>query len=537
MNSLQYWVLVTLLNVTTVFALSPSSTSPCPDSNTAEIYFDNNEDTSDAEHDKRRHQLSEGVGIALSGGGTRAVALSEGQLGMFMHKEEYRQQITRVSATSGGAWAIVPYYMLEAEQQKVFLGHTASGLEQLYWGSPDDKSRYNIAWMDPARLASAPQRLSYYSAGLSFFLSWHYPFIFPGFQGWRNLLADATLEPYHLERNAPYNPEQLAGKTNNTELIVNAYLKGKQGEKIPFQMTPDRVGGTRTQFQEADHAVAPCGFNRKPVSSKISCYGQHCRVSLKPGKGLTASEVMATTGANYVDKLPYSLFPPKFTYLEPDRKKQTVEADSRIFADSGNEDFVSIMPLLHRGQKKIIAFVNTAIPLKQGTSGVIGMEKVIPSYFGVIPDESAEMADYSEFKEDSSLSKKDCTTLSSRNKVFDSSHFRELANALWQAKTNGTPIVYLQNNLTILKNSCYGISGGETVDMFWVYNDLPKNWFNLLQPSLKEKISENKDFDSFPMYDFTKLFLSPQVANMMSALAKWTIENSSHQWGEFFRKE
>ena len=537
MNSLQYWVLVTLLNVTTVFAFSPSSTSPCPDPTTAEIYFDNDEDTSDAENDKRKHQLSEGVGIALSGGGTRAVALSEGQLVMFMQKEEYRQQITRVSATSGGAWAITPYYMQKAEQQKAFLGHTAAELEQLYWGSSDDESRYNIAWMNPARLASVPQRMGYYSAGLSFFLSWHYPFILPGYQGWRNYLADATLEPYHLERDAPYNPAQLPGQANNTELIINAYLKGKQCEKIPFQMTPDRVGGTRTQFQEADYAVAPCGFNRKTRSSKISCHGQHCWVSLEPGKGLITSDVMATTGANYVDTFPYFLFPPKFTYLEPDRKEKTVEASSRVFADSGNEDFVSIMPLLHRGQKKIIAFVNTAVPLKQGDSGVIGMEKVIPSYFGVIPDESAEMADYSEFKEDSSLSEKDCTTLSSRNKVFDSSHFRELANTLWQAKTDGTPIACLQKNLTILKNSCYGISGGETVDIFWVYNDLPNNWFNHLKPDLKEKISGNKDFDSFPIYDFTELFLSAPVANIMSALAKWTIENSSHQWGELFREE
>ncbi|MET4694853.1 hypothetical protein [Endozoicomonas lisbonensis] len=537
MNSLQYWVLVTLLNVTTVFAFSPNNTSPCPDPTTAEIYFDNNEDTSDAENDKRKHLLSDGVGIALSGGGTRAVALSEGQLALFMQKEQYRQQITRVSATSGGAWAIIPYYMQTTEQQKVFLGHNTAELEQLYWGSSDDKNRYNIVWMNPGRLASVPQRMGYYSAALSFFISKHYPYLLPRYQGWKNYLADATLQPYQLNRDAPYNPTQLPGQTNNTELIVNTYLKGKQGEKIPFEMTPDRVGGTKTQFQEADYAMAPCGFNRKTRSSKISCHGQHCWVSLKPGEGLITSDVMATTGANYVNKFPFSLFPPMFTYLEPNQKKKTVEASSRMFADSGNEDFVSIMPLLHRGQKKIIAFVNTGIPLKQGVSGVIGMEKVIPSYFGVIPDESAEMADYSEFKEDSSLNEKDCTTLSSRNQVFDSSHFRELANALWQAKTDGTPIVYLQKKLTILNNSCYGIRGGSTVDIFWVYNDLPKNWFNHLQPALKEKITGNKDFDLFPIYDFTKLYLSAPVANMMSALAKWTIENSSHQWGELFRKE
>ncbi|AMO56089.1 hypothetical protein EZMO1_1960 [Endozoicomonas montiporae CL-33] len=505
----------------------------CLDS-TTDIHLLNKKNTSDADY-KRQQALSEKVGLALSGGGSRALVLLEA-LSQFM-QPEYKTEISRFSASSGGAWAITATLMHSPKKVEAFLGSPNIELNKLYWDDTEKTpAENNIAQLKGDRLASVAQHLGYYSAALSFFLWRHFPFIFPGYKGWEEYLSYALLERFDLKPDAKLAPAAFPGLTNKGELIINAYLKGQHEEKIPIEMTPEWVGGAITSFKEGAYTLPPCGFNRDIKEQKLSCSNDYCEVKLGEGKGLTVANAMATTGANYVDTIPFSYFPPEFQYPEPNLQEKTIKSSSRMFADSGNEDYVSIMPLLRRGQKKIIAFVHTDIPLKHtpkktGGTGIIGMDKVIPSYFGIIPDESAEKKFY---QPDTHIHQQDCSVLSSRNKVFGDAHYQPLAEALWKAKENGKPIVYKQTGLTTLKNDCYGIPGGEKVDIIWIYNDLPENWFQTHLPALVGKIKADKDFDLFPHYGFKELYLKPPVANLMVALAKWTIDETQYIWRPFF---
>ena len=544
MNAVQFfrffWLLaLTLaLNTPAAFALHPDNT--CANSMTS-LHLLGQIDTSDDEYDKVQNDRSEKVGLALSGGGSRALVLFEA-LSRLM-QPPYRKHISRVSASSGGAWAITSTFMQTSDKFETFLGSPGINLEQLYWDDTEkEPGTTNIAKISPERLASVAQRLDYNSAFYSFF--WPLKFKippFPGYSGWSHYLSQALLKPFDLNASSKFTHSSFPSLKNRTELIINAYLEGRNDEKIPFEMTPETVGGAKTAFKEGAFTFPPCGFNREVLPQELKCLNGYCSIKLGEGKGLNVADAMATTGANYIDTFPfyiklkglfsYHLFAPRFAYPEIDEQHKTVKSSIRIFADSGNEDFVSIMPLLRRGQKKIIAFVHTGIPLKRGHSGIIGMEKVMPSYFGIVPDESAEKTNYEEDIRQS----QDCRILSSRNKVFASHHYQLLAEGLWNKKEIGEAIVYKQENLTVLENNCYGIPGGTSVDIVWIYNDVPKGWLDRLQPALKSKIESNESFKLFPHYGFKELHLSPPVANMMSALAKWTIENSEDQWGTFFR--
>ena len=294
---------------------------------------------------------------------------------------------------------------------------------------------------------------------------------------------------------------------------------------------------------------------------KFGCHpeggaGVGCDSGLKVG--FTLKDMFAATSANYFNML-YNHLPefswrsliglgglvPEFNYPQADFDRGISVDSLHPIIDIGWREYLGLMPLLVRQQRKIIVFVNTDVPLvrKERAQGgqVVGMEAVVSSYFGLMPDERGVKASYQTFREAVDATG-DCQPYCSSNWVFPHDRFSELADGLWRAMEAGEPLVYLQKDLPVSYNPLYGIPGGWRADILWVYNDLSRNWYSLLNDELKSMLNSDGDFSSraskkygsistrFPHFSATReLYLNPRQVNMLFHHASWTLLNSKEK--------
>ena len=511
---------------------------------------------------------SNDVSVCISGGGSRSLSAAAGQLAVLLSR--YEKQIRIISAPSGGAWAATSYYMLpDANLKAKYLGEVVDDLQTLYFGESGDENPANLGWIDQKSLAAVPRRIGFVdSLWQSLVPGWqsiakskpwyfwfysHIPdFGKVGFTGWKNYVSKAILQPIGLNPDAVLEPAVFKQKPEDMQIIVTAAMENKDGQRIPFEITPGAVGARATKYNRYGYMIPPAYFGNKVNNISYEADG-HYYLGFDEGKGFTLADMLGLTSAQYVNLPGFNtgfgkwLTAPSFLYpeLELEREQARFDSTSKYFMDSGDQDFLAIMPLLLRNQKKIIAFINSGIPLKKSAI-VVGMEKVIPSYFGTMADESAARSYYQRAADSSDYKKGGCLHNSSRNQVFSSERYQELANEFWKAKITGKPIVFLQRDLKVLDNDCYGVKGGGVIDVLWVYNDLPDGWIeNQLNPELQTKIRDNKILNSlawygggkFPTYSAVfDLYLPPAGIKLLFHLSAWTLGQSKSELLYMFGK-
>ena len=483
------------------------------------------------------------VGICFSGGGSRSLSLVRGQIAALQYLE-YWHRVNYVSAISGGAWGAMSYLALpDADMQKDFLGKVVPEPEQLILGTELQDDERNIAWLPEHSLGRAPQRLglwgfSTYCATRSLAKN-----------TWSEYLSKALMEPYGIKPDAMVSESAFKTKPNHMQFIVNAGLVGDQAEIQPFEITPVAMGARKTVFSLGGYMLPPEKFGCHPVG--VSGIG--CDSGAKIG--FTLKDMFAATSSNYFNMMHKNL--PELSWrslialgrLIPEYNYPKVDFDRGVSVDSwhpivdiGWREYLGLMPLLVRQQRKIIAFVNTDAPLVRNTLAqggqVVGLEEVISSYFGMIPDEPAMKASYQTYRDATS----DCRPYCSKNWVFPHDRFAELAEGLWRAKEAGEPLVFLQKDLPVSYNPLYGVPGGWSVDVLWVYNDFSRNWYSHLKDELKDMLNNDSDFHArgakrdgsittrFPHFNATsELYLNPRQVNMLFHYASWTLLNSKEK--------
>ena len=105
--------------------------------------------------------LSSGVGVCFSGGGSRAYSLTLGQMAA-LEELGLESDIQRIVAVSGGAWAIIPYYMAKKHHNYTKILPIAALLSDLYAkNDPNDNNPANIDHMPTYNLGRAPQLLGH----------------------------------------------------------------------------------------------------------------------------------------------------------------------------------------------------------------------------------------------------------------------------------------------------------------------------------------------------------------------------------------
>ncbi len=478
-----------------------------------------------------------GFSVCFSGGGSRSLSLSRGQLAALKYLQLHGR-INYISAVSGSAWGGVGYFFLQDdEMRRHYLGDVVEFPGDLYKGSEQDVSACNIAWLHSFSQGKVPQRLSL-SGAVWYILSSLYS---APRNAWNAYLSKALLEPYGMNASSLLSDQYCKAGSDKPQIIVNAMLRSESGSVTPFEITPEEMGARKTDQPDAGARVPASDLQQGeiPFHRDIN--------TVNNAKAFTLGELFSVTSANYAYFLPFSSnrwsptswFNPRIVHQSWNEWAVGIEEKTFDLIDSGSLDYLGIMPLLARKERKIVVFINTDIPLVR-SGPVVGMEKEVPSYFGMIPDEDAKLGRYITFQEYNQSTWMSCEPKCSRNWSFPQDRYDELAEGLWRSWQSGGPAVYLQSSLPLRSNSFYGfdIEDETRVDVLWVYNELSDRWLSSLSNELQEMLRYDPGFvcssafcrkrrTRFPFFDSTaELYLNPEQVSMLFHLATWSVLQS-----------
>ena len=468
------------------------------------------------------------LGVCISGGGTRSFALARGQLA-FLIERGVIDRTDVLSMVSGGAWLGVSYFLDNAHLDSVLLGKSSIDPAQLYLGSATDHDVRNLNWMPSEDLGRVPQKFSGLPGFVLKFAASTFIRLFDGSQVWSDFLSSAMgggLGRSFSKESFPKIPEGM-------ELLVNALLVNEL-RQYPVEISLDSA-------VVRNHSLAAVKSVRNQFHSDCKVVkGNSCRE-----KPLRIQDALAATSANYAN---FNAVPFKH-YILPSYQYPVGDSSAgsdHWLVDSGHVDYLGIMPLLARGVKKIIAFVNTDIPIKArgllDGGYVVGVEKAVSALFGYQPDEKATGDAYRLM---SSGGQEQRYPYLRDGRVFESTQYVPLVETLFKKKVAGDPTVVLQKGVRVVKNTSFGIEGGYRVDILWVYNDLPSRWWKQLSPEVAGCISGGffngrskgcyKTYFNFPHYNaLFDLYLESEQVKLLSNMAYWMLRDSSYRFLEWF---
>lgn len=123
--------------------------------------------------------------------------------------------------------------------------------------------------------------------------------------------------------------------------------------------------------------------------------------------------------------------------------------------------------------------------------------------------------------------------------VFPQEDWLPLITEMQAAQASGQGIVVAMNHTTI-SNRKYGISGGRSVAVVWVYLGRTTSWEVQLSDTMRQLVEPAEDpsnqantissgpFKKFPHYDTRLASIDFQQANLLADLCGWHIHNNQH---------
>jgi hypothetical protein len=535
-----------------------ASATPAPSTLTARVYVSQGESYSFRELQTGVLPTPPTTAVCFSGGGTRSLSATQGQLrGLIaaglLPKAGY------ISCVSGGSWAATAftYYDAGAQNDAEFLGPvtapgaiTAAGLQQL---SP---SCLGYTATQPFRSVlfkllddkSVPRDEVWIRAvGQVFFAP--FGLYDPGSPAYFSL--DAATVASIVERNPA-----LAGaafqtvRSNGVDaprpfLVLNSTLIWpvddlRHENRVGFEYTPLYVGspyllkiGYKPLLGPPVYRTVGGGFLEPfaygcpaPVGPPDS---QGCVAVLPPPRPFTLTDASGTSSAAYgalFDEVDAALSP--HVNYWPVTGAGGTPTFNYAFGDGGNLENYGLIPMLLRGVRRIVVFINTETKLNLGYSpsatnppSASDLDDDLPPLFGVKVKEFLHTGN--PFP---------------HNQVFDQDDFATVVVDLQEAKKAGGPAVAL-TELTVQPNPWWGLPGGWNVQICWVYLDRVADWEQQLPADLQAQIQEGNEpthpkgpFVHFPNYktidedawDIVQL-TAPQV-NLLADLTCWTVSNS-----------
>ncbi|MDP9190611.1 MAG: patatin-like phospholipase family protein [Acidobacteriota bacterium] len=502
--------------------------------------------------------VSPNVGVCFPGGGTRALSAAMGQL-RAMINQNIIQSVDYISCVSGGSWAAAAfaYYNTGATSDQDFLGPitdpgdiseaglnvlssdcvgygATQSLDKALWTAyHTDKVDGDLLWIT----AVGAVFFDRYGLNDSSYYSFDAATV-QAIQTANPSLANATFHtvrqpsgytmPYLLINatiDGPTNP----GDYVTDPLVMVTYTPLYNG--IPLQQvvtysqkssgpitpsTPATVGGGFIEpFAWGSSAPATTGASGGTVSA-----GEAPAVFRLIDASGTSSSAFAETAAKNM-LLDVDL--PEQPYWPPMSSGAQIPAQSFDFGDGGNLENYGLIPLLMRGVKKVILFVNTDSPLSlsyvPSTNGASSadLDPNLPVLFGVPVTSGGNAA-------------------ADNNQVFPSSDFVTLISKLQALKTNGQAMIVPMTH-EVLANQWWGVTSG-SVEILWVYLDQVTAWSSQITDTwVTQQLQDGSSgaFPNFPNYKtvdedgtatLTQL-TAPQV-NLLADLTCWVVtENVS----------
>ena len=225
------------------------------------------------------------------------------------------------------------------------------------------------------------------------------------------------------------------------------------------------------------------------------------------------------------------------------------------FGDSGLLENTAIPSVLaYTDVERIIAFVNSDTGLRRRRHGILdpagetlegtGLEVdwMVPPLFGYHPHDRRE--GYRRFDGDESEDRriypdpngKDLLFSQFRhNQVFEAKRFPDLLRGLGRACRDAEkPGVVFRQELEVIENDWYGVRGGRTVTVVWVYLGMSKSWYRRLRPEVRTIVRRLSGLSSIPhRFPFGETFetggMSATQINLLANLSGWIVSCKSNR--------
>lgn len=521
------------------------------------------------------------VGVCLSGGGSRSASASMGALRALRYLG-LLDKVGIMSTVSGGGWAGVPFtWCPDAIDDDELLGPLVLDPARLSWsdtGSPElaldvlsDRAigslcrRVGVAELMEevidlyfndvpvdALWNRAIGRLVLEPFGLGDKLADGRPTMYYSYtDDWRDRVVLAA-NPGLAARQF-YTVQAGAGRSHRPYLVTNSTffypppadsggaVAGRSRlvdpgmEPYPFEATPT-VAGIPPAFAGAGRDgrnlgggfIDPFAFGSEappipPADRRFSVPTPPARFAL--------SDIAGTSSSAYVDVLIQwycSYFDwvqdldPSFRYWPVAGAGTPANTAARyLFGDGGILENTGIMALLRRRVRNVIAFVNCSQPIDRDSQGVVIVDDMLPPLFGLQPynpSDDPQRHGYRPLQEAPG-------SLLRHNQVFERAAFAPLLQQLWQAAVHGQSCLHRQDGLKVLANARFGIAGGDTVNVLWIYNNPVPAWERRLQPRVLQQMREEFwRFGNFPNYDTVlQLNLGARQVNLLAHLTAWNV--------------
>jgi hypothetical protein len=225
----------------------------------------------------------------------------------------------------------------------------------------------------------------------------------------------------------------------------------------------------------------------------------------------------------------------KARHFAPDSPDANTEI---LIGDGGSVEDINLIPLLKRGCKKIVLFLNMKDPLSSAEDynpfsrlpRETDVESLLPSYFGVpaIPDTIVDWFSFFgvEFN---------------KNKVFRSFHYPFLVKELQKAQATGNGAVATMK-LTTVDNDWWGVKGGENVEITWVYLSKSEAFNSQLPEEVRVSVDTGDNdpqvlppdgpFQGFPHFGTSGADINAEQSNLLANYCGWIVKQNE----ELFRK-
>lgn len=474
------------------------------------------------------------IGIAFSGGGTRAASATLGQLRALDHLGLLKNA-RYISAVSGGAWAAAPYTFLgEGYGDQTFLGQVRE---------PESLDEMALKDLDTGSFAHAISQ----SAIMDDFL--RHALLGAGDETYSRAIGNIFLKPFgqgDLDRFFTQDADSRDTIIqNDRNLTVNDFhithsgrpffIAGATFLRIPFgsfQATKYHV--EITPLYTGMYAAHDVGRGRKIGGGYLEPLGfdsvvdkadrvkkERLLVRLgSKGHRFTLSDVLGTTGAAPGEilnefRLGMLGFPEFRTWHVPSARSGKAVTKEYEYSDGGNLENLGVIPLLLRKVDRMVVFVNTKEPLPAAAADPGDINQSIRCLFGQPQPDGY-----------------------TGNHVFPADKFDSLARALHGKHHAGEPAIH-RDTYPVLQNDLFGVEKG-TVEVLWVYNDLPANWVGRLPAGTRDRIGRG-ELGNFPHYETffqnkpRVIDLSPLQVSLLAHLTEWCVLEGESGTRDFSR--
>jgi hypothetical protein len=207
------------------------------------------------------------------------------------------------------------------------------------------------------------------------------------------------------------------------------------------------------------------------------------------------------------------------------------------FADGGNLENSGINAMLsYSDVDNVIAFFNSATPIAAGSYGMIGADgQEVPNTRVIITSDIPPLFGYQPYNAQAGYvlyegHSKPTFPQGRNSQVFESRLLADVLQGLWAASGSGAnsgSTLYKQT-LAVQDNPWFGVKGGRTVNVLWVYPNRDQGWFDLLSSDVQALLapfSDPKTFNAFPHYSTFYTNLKAQEINLLASYTAWMVAN------------